>query len=36
MGFSDGQIVRALRAFTANAEAFAQAAQALERRQEAR
>lgn len=36
LGVSDGEIVRALRTFTANAETFAQAAQALERRQESR
>lgn len=36
LGRSDGEIVRALRLFTANAEAFAEAAQALERRPEAR
>jgi sulfhydrogenase subunit delta len=36
LGVSDGEIVRALRTFTVNAEPFAQAALALERRQEAR
>ena len=36
LGLTDSEIVRALRTFTTNAETFAQAAQALERRQEAR
>jgi coenzyme F420-reducing hydrogenase gamma subunit len=36
MGASDGEIVRALRAFTVGAEPFARAAQAIERGQEGR
>lgn len=36
LGVSDGEIVRALRTFTTNAEVFAQTAAALERRQETR